>query len=321
MSRKYALWVTIVLFFLRSTSGLKLLTTAGFPFKKSDTLKKAGSVIAGGVARSRTLTLDLVPWQQDLSVSSLAIGGTLVWLQIWISLAKNGKIDSKLSRKIIHSGSAPIFMCLWPLYSNTPEAKYFASGVVFLQALRLFAAGMRKDDGKSGSPSKFKVVAKDIKQGTSSSESEKGGIVDAISRGGTKKEALQGPLIYTIMLFIGTFIWFRDSPAGVVGICQMAAGDGLADIVGRRYGKRKWRFAPTKSIAGTLGFIGAATLVTTAILVFYGITGSLPLYSLEELLPKVALISVVCSAVELAPFWEDNISVPMAGAALAYYML
>ena len=293
------------------------LTTVAFPLtglKKGDALKNVVSG-AGGM-RDRSLALSLAPWQQDLSVSSLAIGGTLIWLQIWISLARNGKIDSKLSRKIIHSGSAPIFMCLWPLYSNTPEAKYFASGVVFLQALRLAAAGLRKDD--SANSSKYKVVAKDLQlQGGGGG----GDIVDAISRGGGRKEALQGPLVYTVMLFMGTFIWFRDSPAGVVGIAQMAAGDGLADIVGRRYGTVKWPFAPQKSVAGTAAFIVAATTVTTLLLLLYSATGSLPVYSLETLLPRVAFISVLCSAVELAPIWEDNVSVPLAGAALASILL
>ena len=40
-------------------------------------------------------------------------------------------------------------MCLWPLYSNTPGAKYFASGVVFLQMMRLVLAGLKKDDSTS----------------------------------------------------------------------------------------------------------------------------------------------------------------------------
>jgi hypothetical protein len=254
--------------------------------------------------------------QQDLSVSALAIGGTLVWLQIWISLAKSGKIDSKLSRKIIHSGSAPIFMCLWPLYSNTPGAKYFASGVVFLQMARLALAGLKKDDIPSSS---FKVVAKDLDTSINNNNGNKGGIVDAISRGGSRKEALQGPLVYTIMLLIGTLVWFRDSPVGVVGIAQMAAGDGFADIIGRRYGERKWgSFAPDKSIAGSLGFVGAATIVTTGLLMLYSASGSIqPALTLVEVLPRALLISVFCALVELLPVWDDNVTVPVAGAVAA----
>lgn len=267
--------------------------------------------------------LEMTPVQQDLSVSALAIGGTLVWLQIWITLAKNGKIDSKLSRKIIHSGSAPIFMCLWPLYSNTPGAKYFASGVVFLQMMRLVLAGLKKDNGNDmQSASKFRVVAQDIQADATMNGGKEGGIVDAISRGGSRTEALKGPLIYTIVLLIGTLIWFRGSPIGVVGITQMAAGDGFADIVGRRYGKKKWAFAPDKSIAGTAGFVCAATVVTTALLMLFSATGNIsPALEFSEVLQKVLLISVFCGLVELIPVWDDNVSVPLAGALAAKYLL
>ena len=326
----YAIIVVLTLAMLAVVSGKSLLLTTGAFAglqRKGDAVLKVGSTVAGGASRSiqgAVRTLAMTPVQQDLGVSALAIGGTLVWLQIWISLAKDGKIDSKLSRKIIHSGSAPIFMCLWPLYSNTPGAKYFASGVVFLQMMRLVLAGLKKDDSTSSieNASKFRVVARDIRVDASSSNKEEGGgIVSAISRGGSRSEALKGPLIYTIMLLLGTLIWFRGSPIGVVGITQMAAGDGFADIVGRKFGSKKWSFAPDKSVAGTAGFIGAATLVTTALLMLFSITGSIstPL-ELGEVFPKVLLISVLCGLVELIPVWDDNVSVPVAGALAAKFI-
>lgn len=170
---------------------------------------------------------DLSPLAQDTTVSGVAIGGTLLWLQVWITLTKKGVIESKLSRKIIHSGSAPIFMLLWPLYSTSPSAKYIASSVVAIQAGRLILAGLRSGSDKEGeSKSNYGVVATNsLNKDTSSSPSQadgssgsRSGIVGAISRSGSKKEALQGPLIYTIMLFLGTLLWFRDSPIGVVGM-------------------------------------------------------------------------------------------------------
>lgn len=302
-------------------TSLTSLTTFISLRRKGDAFSVASQASRG--VRNVVRSLDMTPVQQDLSVSALAIGGTLVWLQIWITLARNGKIDSKLSRKIIHSGSAPIFMCLWPLYSNTPGAKYFASGVVFLQMMRLVLAGLKKEDGKDmQSASKFKIVAQNIQSDSEAvKEGREGGIVDAISRGGSRTEALKGPLIYTVILLIGTLVWFRGSPVGVIGITQMAAGDGFADIVGRRYGKKKWAFAPDKSVAGTAGFVGAATVVTTVLVMLFSATGSIsPALELSEVLPKVLLISVFCGLVELIPVWDDNVSVPLAGALAAKYL-
>ena len=167
---------------------------------------------------------NMSPLVQDATVSGVAIGGTLLWLQLWITLTKKGVIDSKLSRKIIHSGSAPIFMLLWPLYSASSNAKYIASSVVAIQAGRLILAGLGAGNKDDQNKSNYGVVATNSLNNNNNNNNDNNnnnngnrGIVGAISRSGSKKEALQGPLIYTIMLFLGTLIWFRDSPAGVVG--------------------------------------------------------------------------------------------------------
>lgn len=36
-----------------------------------------------------------------------------------------------------------------------------------------------------------------------------------------------------------------------MAISQMAAGDGMADIIGRKFGSAKWPFSKDKSYAGT----------------------------------------------------------------------
>ena len=59
-----------------------------------------------------------------------------------VSLAsKNGFLEPRDSRKIIHTLSAPIFVFCWPLFSNLSAARYFAAVVPFLNAVRLFIAG------------------------------------------------------------------------------------------------------------------------------------------------------------------------------------
>jgi phytol kinase len=152
------------------------------------------------------------------------------------------------------------------------------------------------------------------------SDSRDNDLVNAISRSGSKKEALGGPLIYTVVLFLATLLGFRESPIGVVAVCQMAAGDGLADIVGRRYGTVKWPFSASKSYAGSLAFVVGAFGASVGVLSLLSATGCLTL-SVGSYLPQLVLISIVCALVELVPIGDDNVTVPVAGAILTALLL
>eukprot|EP01041_Mallomonas_annulata_P002944 gene2944-5788_t len=134
--------------------------------------------------RSRNICLQSLPPSvvQDILSSSLALGGSIVWVEVWTRLAVSGTIDSKLARKIIHCGSAPLFMSLWPLYSSDPTNRIFASIVPFLQIIRLTLAG----DTKAAEGSNSARLAATI----------------------SRREALGGPLIYTIVLFLSTILFF-----------------------------------------------------------------------------------------------------------------
>ena len=77
------------------------------------------------------------PINQDVLSSCAALGGSVVWLQVWIQLAKQGKMDPRLSRKIIHCGSAPLFICLWPLYSSDGlMTRAIAASIPLVQIVR-----------------------------------------------------------------------------------------------------------------------------------------------------------------------------------------
>ena len=85
----------------------------------------------------------------------------------------------------------------------------------------------------------------------------------------------------------------------------MAAGDGLADIIGRRFGSVKWPFSETKSIAGSLGFVIGAFTTTVALLSIYTAAGCIVFDVTGNLVP-ILLISVLCAAVELVPYGNHN---------------
>ena len=99
----------------------------------------------------------------------------------------------------------------------------------------------------------------------------------------------------------------------------MAAGDGLADIFGRRWGSLKWPFSDKKSYIGSLAFVGGAFLVSVFLLFLYHSTGVSTFNVLTASNFQILLfISVLCAAVELIPLGDDNVTVPLAAGILAY---
>jgi len=226
---------------------------------------------------------------RDTGASILSTILASIWVKIWTNAKKDGIIPSILSRKIIHTTSAPLFLFVWPLFSSSNFAQYFASIVPILNAVKLYLAGSNQGD-------------KDL--------------ADAVSRSGDSKEALEGPLFYTFVLIVATLLW-RDSLPGVVAVSTMAAGDGMADIVGRKFGKNnKWPFSKSKSIAGSTAFFASSLLVSFGLTTWLSFTGSGITGNIAsgDLIWKLAIVCFVSTIVELLPIGDDNWTVPAAAA-------
>lgn len=141
---------------------------------------------------------------------------------------------------------------------------------------------------------------------------------------GSEKEVLGGPFIYTIILFIAIITSFKDNFIAVMALSAMAAGDGMADIVGRRFGKNnKWFFNQDKSVAGTMAFIAASSLCSIGLGFYLQSMGAIPLIELSfaELAAKFVTVSIVSAIIELFPIVDDNWSVPISAGILSYLIL
>lgn len=137
---------------------------------------------------------------------------------------------------------------------------------------------------------------------------------------GSSQEAIQGPLIYTLVLLACTLLFFRSDPIGVVAVLQMAVGDGLADIVGRRYGRKKWPFSANKSYVGSLAFVLGAFSVTASMLQWFAVTDVMDI-NVTAALPKLLFITLLCAAVELWEVADDNWTVPLTAGLAAKILL
>ncbi|CAB9526953.1 Phytol kinase 1, chloroplastic [Seminavis robusta] len=112
-------------------------------------------------------------------------------------------------------------------------------------------------------------------------------------------------------------LFWKDGPVGIVALSAMAAGDGLADLLGRRYGrKNKWFFNKDKSIAGSTAFwIGGTACALTLLKIM-----SIPLNPVIPLEPElvVAGIVLITALLEVVPVegLDDNWIVPLSAAVL-----
>lgn len=58
------------------------------------------------------------------------------------ALAAQGVLEVKLSRKIIHIGTGPLFIATWPLFSEASSARYMAALVPLSICLQFAAVGL-----------------------------------------------------------------------------------------------------------------------------------------------------------------------------------
>lgn len=231
----------------------------------------------------------------NLIATILTFTAALLWLRINDLAAHRGWISSHLSRKIIHIGTGPIYVLCWLLFQETPSGRYLAAlvpGLITLQFI-LVGVGLIKDEAA----------------------------VKALSRTGDRREILRGPLFYGVIFVVLTIIYWKDSPIGMVALMLMCGGDGMADIIGRKYGNIKLPWAPGKSWVGSLAmFIGGLTL-SIAVLGVYIIADVFPDTLTSYILPLI-IIAMVGTLVESLPLKDmDNITVTVSAVILGHWLL
>lgn len=231
-------------------------------------------------------------FNNNLIATVLTFVISLVWLRANDFAAERGWVSSDLSRKIIHMGTGPIFVLCWLLFSASPWSRYLAALVPFAITAQFFlvGTGVMKDEAA----------------------------VQAMSRSGDRREILKGPLYYGIIFVLMTILYWLDSPIGMVALMLMCGGDGLADILGRRYGKVKLPWNQAKSWVGSAGMLLGGWLMAFGILAAFVAAGVFPGGIGDYLLP-VTLIALAGTAVETLPIKDvDNITVTLTAVLVGY---
>lgn len=109
-----------------------------------------------------------------------------------------------------------------------------------------------------------------------------------------------------------------------IGILTMGYGDGLAAIIGKKYGKNKLKFVTgSKSVEGSLVMMITTFFIFLSFIHYYGIEPFSLNSSLKlDVLLTISVLSFIIAVTEAAtPKGFDNITVPILSAFLSYYVL
>lgn len=231
---------------------------------------------------------------RDAGATAIALIAALLWLRTIETLAQRNILEQKLSRKIIHIGTGPLFVLSWLLFSDRPSARYFAVLVPLLITLQFFAIGL----GLLEDPA----------------------AVQAMTRGGDRTEILRGPLFYGLVFILCTVVFWRDSPVGILALMMVCGGDGLADIVGRRFGRIKLPFSTDKSWAGSAAmFAGSFGLAFSFLALFSGL-GYFSL-ALGRTAWVTGAIALAATLVEALPYKDiDNLTLTAVAIGLGLWL-
>ncbi|PSR86192.1 Phytol kinase [Actinidia chinensis var. chinensis] len=226
------------------------------------------------------------PVVSDLVATALSGGIALSLLRLWAETAKRGLFDQKLNRKLVHVSIGLAFMLCWPLFSSGRQGAVLAAlipGINIIKML-LLGLGLWKDEAT----------------------------VKSMSRFGDHRELLKGPLYYASAITLACAIYWRTSPVAIAAICNLCAGDGLADIVGRRFGSQKIPYNRNKSIAGSIAMATAGFMASIGFMYYFALFG----YVQEswEMALRFLIVSIATALVESHPLsteLDDNLTVPL----------
>ncbi len=203
-------------------------------------------------------------------------------------LVTNHNLPRDISRKITHicAGSAIMFLPLYIFveggWSHLLNITVFAVWTVLLIQKGLFAA----DDDQA---------------------------VKTMTRTGNKGELLKGTLYFVIVAMICGTIYYKQ-PAGVMAMAMLGWGDGLAPIIGTRYGKIKYHILSDKSVEGSLAFLVGSVC---AGLFFVHLICVPEAFDVT----KIIIIALIATIVEgVSPREVDNLTIPVAVIAASYLL-
>ncbi|CBI15917.3 unnamed protein product, partial [Vitis vinifera] len=233
------------------------------------------------------------PVAGDICAAALTGAAALSLLRFWGEIAKRGFFDQTVGRKLVHISVGLVFMLFWPLFSSGRQGAVLAALIPGVNIIRmlLLGLGIWKDEA----------------------------IVKSMSRHGDHRELLKGPLYYASAITLACAIYWRTSPIAIAAICNLCAGDGLADLVGRRFGIQKIPYNRNKSFSGSLAMAVAGFLASIGYMHYFASFGFIQ--ESWEMVFGFLVVSLGSTLVESLPIsseLDDNLTIPVTSLLLEH---
>jgi phytol kinase len=226
--------------------------------------------------------LNSVPWLESVPVPWLQVAIVVAWLGIvsLLTTIVNGYVttDSEITRKVIHIGTGNVILLAWWL--NIPAwvgitASILASTVTLIS---------------------YKLP-----------------ILPGINSVG--RQSL-GTFFYAVSIgLLIAWFWPTQPQYAVLGVLVMTWGDGLAAVIGQRFGRHSYKvWGMQKSWEGSLTMASVSYIVSS--LIFLGVQGNV----WQTWVFSVAVALVATGLEAFSMFGIDNLTVPLGSALLSFVL-
>ncbi len=194
-------------------------------------------------------------------------------------------LPQDISRKITHIGAGSLVGFL-PLYSDVDWSRYLNVTIFVVWIALLVQKGLFANPEDEA--------------------------VRTMTRTGDRRELLKGPLYFVIVATICGTLLYKSFP-GIVAMANLGWGDGVAPIVGSRYGRWKYKIFSDKSVEGSLSMFIFA-FAASVFFVWLILPSELNLIWIL-LLALIATVVEACSPQEV-----DNILIPAVVVVAANFL-
>jgi len=220
-------------------------------------------------------------WLESVPDVWLQIAIVGMWLSVILLLAVVAKrytsADSEITRKIVHIGTGNIILFAWWL--DIPASIGIGASIV-ASIVTLLSY-------------KFPLLPG----------------INSVGR-----QSL-GTFFYAVSIgVLVAWFWSIEQPQyAALGILVMTWGDGLAALIGQRFGKHRYKiWGIQKSWEGSLAMAAVSYVVSS--LIFLGVQGNI----WQTWLISLAVALVATSLEAFSKFGIDNLTVPLGSAVIAF---